>query len=180
MESLAGKEPFVYGRGVAVNKTMTVWGDDCQEQPCFITAWDGYYFRSNIKHFAFSHACFPAEQTENDGSICQNAKPNYDNVICEKRKECKTRDSNFCDTFNGHRFCGKSAETKTRPLTAKECALLPHGTMFRYESEHLELMTTAFEINDSYICTGYALHADMTDGEPSTWTWRPLTKECNA
>ena len=79
-----------------------------------------------------------------------------------------------------HQFfnaCEVDTEPKTRMMTAKECASLPHGTMFKCLSGSCEIVSTSFTISDGYKLVGHCLPEHHTDGEPSTWKWTPLTKE---
>jgi hypothetical protein len=67
-------------------------------------------------------------------------------------------------------------QKKMRPMTPKECALLPHGTMFKYDVYVKDVFVLYPIISTVGICKGYCLPADLADNIVSS-PWKPLEVE---
>ena len=191
MESLANTKEFPAGQLVSIHADMIVWDtkDSIEFRRVFVSVWTGYHF-VGIHSGSLSgepmctvnyHACFPA--TDENTFVRDGVKYVAEN----KTKGCLGCYFEYpsCGYFHscigeerkdGRNIIWKRAEPKTRPMTAKECASLPHGTMYKNVSVATNILshTTAF---NSFESEAYCLPENQTDGDPSTWEWSPLTKE---
>jgi hypothetical protein len=148
MESLAGKEPYIFGRGVAVNREMMVWNFYNQKaEKHFITSWTGEAFVLSCPHDCFLQGCEVETETDEiefDGAGMVLKPPSDENSFVRdgvryvadfEKTSCLScqapyKGTDECDTIrpscleknrlDGRGCSWKRSGTHTRPMTLEE------------------------------------------------------------